>query len=530
MSKERSPRGAGSSSKTGSRTGSKFAPQKSYAAKSKDPLRSSERRNASGNLIAPVGQKNFSNAKALPQHALHLERLLPELLSFEQPADRVVSRYFRSEPQLGNRDRALIAESAFAILRRKNELSQLAVSGEGSQARRLALLGLMSALTEGGLGSANRAESAIADLAHVLKPGEYEWLQHVATVDPASLNPLVRNNLPEWLWDAFGKYPGEETREALAKSLMQPALLDLRANTMKTTREQLLVEMNALGGRYQAIPTPYAPDGVRIMGKPALQNTVGFKAGMFEVQDEGSQLLSYLLAPKRGEMVVDFCAGAGGKTLAIGALMRSTGRLYALDTSERRLANLKPRQARSGLSNVHPVWIDSENDSKIKRLAGKIDRVLVDAPCSGMGTLRRNPDIKWRQTPAGLLELNEKQTNILASASRLLKPGGRLVYATCSLLPQENQAIAEAFLASHPNFEVVPAAEVLKPLFPKDTLPVGCSPDNPWWQLWPHIHGTDGFFGAVFQKKASVAVVAGEKEALKEKKVKTKKAEKAEKN
>lgn len=479
----------------------RLGPQKSYATKSKDPLRRPERRNASGNLIAPEGQKNFSHAKALPQHAIHLERLLPELLRFDQPADRVVSRYFRSEPQLGNRDRALIAEGAFAILRRKNEFSQFAASGEGSQARRLALLGLLSALSEGGLGSGNRAESAIADLAHVLKAGEYEWLQRFSTVDPAALNPLVRNNLPEWLWEAFGKYPGEETREALAKSLMHPALLDLRANTMKTNREELLAQMNALGGRYQAVPTPYAPDGVRIMGKPALQNTAGFKAGMFEVQDEGSQLLAYLLAPKRGEMVVDFCAGAGGKTLAIGALMRSTGRLYAFDTSERRLANLKPRQARSGLSNVHPVWIDSENDAKIKRLAGKIDRVLVDAPCSGMGTLRRNPDLKWRQTPEGVGELNQKQMSILTSAARLLKPGGRLVYATCSLLPQENQVIAEEFLLKHPEFEPIPAADALKSLFPKDKLPLGCSTENPWWQLWPHIHGTDGFFGAIFQKK-----------------------------
>lgn len=508
---------------SGSRTGSRLAPHKSYATKSKDPLRRPERRNASGNLIAPEGQKNFSNAKALPQHAIHLERLLPDLLSFEQPADRVVSRYFRAEPQLGNRDRALIAESAFAILRRKNEFSQFASSGEGSQARRLALLGLLSALSEGGLGSANRAESAIADLAHVLKAGEYDWLQRFSKVDPASLNPLVRNNLPEWLWDAFGKYPGKESREELAKSLLHAAPLDLRANTMKTNREELLAQMNALGGRYQAIPTPYAPDGVRIMGKPALQNTAAFKAGMFEVQDEGSQLLAYLLAPKRGEMVVDFCAGAGGKTLAIGALMRSTGRLYALDTSERRLANLKPRQARSGLSNVHPVWIDSENDSKIKRLAGKIDRVLVDAPCSGMGTLRRNPDLKWRQTPDGVLELNQKQMNILGSAARLLKPGGRLVYATCSLLPQENQEIAENFLAKHPEFEVLPAAEVLKPLFPKDKLPIGCSTDHPWWQLWPHIHGTDGFFGAIFQKKVATSTSSFEKPSEKEAKVKTKK-------
>ena len=182
--------------------------------------------------------------------------------------------------------------------------------------------------------------------------------------------------------------------------------------------------------------------------------------------------------------------------------MRSTGRLYAFDTSERRLANLKPRQARSGLSNVHPVWIDSENDAKIKRLAGKIDRVLVDAPCSGIGTLRRNPDLKWRQTPAGIAELNIKQASILASASRLLKPGGRLVYATCSLLPQENQKIAEDFLEKHPDFEVIPAADVLKNDFLDGKLPIGTSIDNPWWQLWPHLHGTDGFFGAVFQRKA----------------------------
>jgi 16S rRNA (cytosine967-C5)-methyltransferase len=138
--------------------------------------------------------------------------------------------------------------------------------------------------------------------------------------------------------------------------------------------------------------------------------------------------------------------------------------------------------------------------------------------------LRRNPDLKWRQTPTGVLELNQKQMNILASAARLLKPGGRLVYATCSLLPQENQAIAEDFLAKHPQFEVVPAAQALKPLFPNDKLPLGCGLDNPWWQLWPHIHGTDGFFGAVFQKKAATPVLDSEKAVEKEAKVKTKKA------
>ena len=168
-----------------------------------------------------------------------------------------------------------------------------------------------------------------------------------------------------------------------------------------------------------------------------------------EVQDEGSQLLAALVDAKRGEMVVDFCAGAGGKTLALGAAMRNTGRLYAFDVSGHRLESLKPRLARSGLSNVHPAQIAHERDDRIKRLAGKIDRVLVDAPCSGLGTLRRNPDLKWRQSPKSLEELQAKQSAILAGAARLLKPGGRLVYATCSLLPQENERVAEALSLIH---------------------------------------------------------------------------------
>ncbi|HTJ94619.1 MAG TPA: RsmB/NOP family class I SAM-dependent RNA methyltransferase, partial [Pararobbsia sp.] len=189
----------------------------------------------------------------------------------------------------------------------------------------------------------------------------------------------------------------------------------------------------------------------------------------------------------------DFCAGAGGKTLALGAMMRSTGRLYAFDVSERRLAKLKPRMAKSGLSNVHTVLIDSEHDPKIKRLAGKIDRVLVDAPCSGLGTLRRNPDLKWRQSPASLDELTPKQASILANAARLVKPGGRLVYATCSILEVENEAIVSAFLEAHPDFAIVPVSKVLADQ--KIALDMG-----DYLSLWPHVHGTDGFFAAVLER------------------------------
>src|SRR5574343_1082384 len=217
----------------------------------------------------------------------------------------------------------------------------------------------------------------------------------------------------------------------------QSAPLDLRVNTLKTNREALLEKLAADGIAAEA--APLSPMAIRLRDKPALAKTALFLEGAYEVQDEGSQLLGYLVEPKRGEMVVDFCAGAGGKTLLLGALMRNTGRLYAFDVSDKRLTNLKPRLARSGLSNVHPVVIASENDPRVKRLAGKLDRVLVAAPCSGLGTLRRNPDLKWRQSEKAVAELVAKQTAILDSAARLVKSGGRLVYATCSVLPQENE-------------------------------------------------------------------------------------------
>jgi 16S rRNA (cytosine967-C5)-methyltransferase len=221
-----------------------------------------------------------------------------------------------------------------------------------------------------------------------------------------------------------------------------------------------------------------------------------FLGGAVEVQDEGSQILGMLVEPRRNEMVVDFCAGAGGKTLQLGAIMNSQGRLYAFDVSEKRLANLAPRLKRSGLSNVHPQRLAGENDPKVKRLRGKIDRVLVDAPCTGLGTLRRNPDLKGRQTPDGIAELNAKQWAILGAAAALVKPGGRLVYGTCSLLTEENEDIVERFLAAHPQFAIVPVSEVLA----RQHLAIpGC---DRYLALRPHLHDTDGFFAAVMQRAA----------------------------
>ncbi|MBU3542779.1 RsmB/NOP family class I SAM-dependent RNA methyltransferase [Polynucleobacter sp. MWH-Loch1C5] len=443
-----------------------------------------------------------ARAKVLPHHVEQLAFLIEQLGPLTYPADMVVSRYFRAQPQLGNRDRALLAEASFTYLRRKSQIAQFAQSGQGPLGRRLALLALHHTFIDSDLGTGQRAESALADMAFVVQPPEIEWLQRYASLDRESLAPHIRFNLPEWLWQRMCAELSDEFAQSLAEAMLKSAPLDLRVNTLKAQAEDVMQQLNELGGRYQAVATPYAPDGLRLKGKPALQNQELFKKGLVEVQDEGSQLLAMLLAPKRGEMIVDFCAGAGGKTLALGAMMKSTGRLYALDVSEKRLANLKPRLARSGLSNVHPVWIDHENDVKVKRLAGKIDRVLVDAPCSGLGTLRRNPDLKWRQNPEAITQLHAKQLSILQSAARLPKIGGRLVYATCSFLQEENQAVVEAFLQSHPHYELLSPKDALKGSFPQhDGTPIG-GEHLGYWQLWPQVHGTDGFFAAILQRKS----------------------------
>ncbi|MGI4849110.1 MAG: RsmB/NOP family class I SAM-dependent RNA methyltransferase [Janthinobacterium lividum] len=408
----------------------------------------------------------------------HTEEVLREILRFTGPADGTLSRYFREHPRLGSRERGVIAEAVYGLLRNKSVYTSFAESGAGASMRRMTLLGLADAVGVDALGGLTELET--------------EWLNHVMQIDRSVLQGSMRANLPAWLYDKLVARDGEEQTLALANALNTPAPLDLRVNSIKANREEVIAELAAAPVLCEA--TPYAPLALRVLKKPTLQNLPLFKSGAIEVQDEGSQLLAQVVGAKRGEMVVDFCAGAGGKTLALGATMRNTGRLYAFDISDKRLAKLKPRLARSGLSNVHPVLIAHENDAKIKRLAGKIDRVLVDAPCSGLGTLRRNPDVKWRQTPEGIGELNAKQISILNGAARLLKPGGRLVYATCSILDEENEAIAAQFLATHDDFTLLPMNQVLAEQ--KIELEM-----QDYLKLLPHKHQTDGFFAAVFERR-----------------------------
>lgn len=429
-------------------------------------------------------------------------QLVRQALTFEHPADAVVSRFFRDNRGLGQRERAALAETVYTVLRKKLLFDHMAPSGSGPRERRLAILGYAHWQDEEARRANPQARHGPRDfLQGALNDRERQWLAQCDAVDEADLLERHRHNLPEWLVAPLKAQLGDEFWPEVT-ALSQSAPLDLRVNIFKEKRQLAQEELAKAAIKTEV--TPYSPWGLRAVGKPQLSKLPAFVRGAIEVQDEGSQLLALLVDAKRGEMVVDFCAGAGGKTLALGASMRSTGRLYAFDVSAHRLDALKPRLARSGLSNVHPAAIAHERDDRIKRLAGKIDRVLVDAPCSGLGTLRRNPDLKWRQSPKTIEELVVKQAAILDSAARLLKPGGRLVYATCSVLPQENEEIAEAFSAAHPEFVPLEVGEVLAQLKVPDaaSLCSGGEAGTRYLRLWPHRHKTDGFFAAVWQRKA----------------------------
>ena len=403
---------------------------------------------------------------------------LTVVLPARAPADTQLRAFFRDNRNLGPRDRALVADTVYAALRRRRMLEHVTPA---ATPREIALATLVKLQ---GIG--------LSQFESVLQGDERTWLGKLKALDLDTLPFELRADLPDWVIERLRKRMDDEEILKLARGLQHAAPLDLRVNVLKAPREGVLDRLDFDG--IPAEPTRYSPIGVRLREKPALNTHPMFLDGAVEVQDEGSQLLGLLVEPRRGEMVVDFCAGAGGKTLQMGAAMGSSGRLYAFDVSDKRLANLAPRLKRSGLSNVHPQRIASENDAKVKRLRGKIDRVLVDAPCTGLGTLRRNPDLKARQDETALAELNAKQRAILAAAASLVKPGGRLVYGTCSLLAEENEDIVAEFLATHADFQVVSAGDILK----RQGISLAASP---YLHLYPHVHDMDGFFAAVMERR-----------------------------
>jgi 16S rRNA (cytosine967-C5)-methyltransferase len=405
--------------------------------------------------------------------------LLGRILAGALPADKQMEGYFRAHREMGVRDRGAVAETVYACLRRRSTLEHIA-GGAPASPRDIVAAYL---LTQGISARALEAAGYKGDAGPIAA--------RTRALDPGVLPFNIQANFPEWLAERLRAQLGDTETLRLAEALNRPASVDLRINTLKADRDEVQARLGAEG--FPSEPTPYSPFGLRRMERTPLFNTKSFKDGLFEIQDEGSQLLSLMLEPKRQEMAVDFCAGAGGKTLHIGALMANTGTVYAFDVSAKRLEKLKPRLKRSGLQNVRAVAIAHETDERVRRLAGKIDRVLVDAPCSGTGTLRRNPDIKWRTIDLATLATDQKK--ILAAAATLVKPGGRLVYATCSLLREENDDIVNDFLAQHADFKTIPAGEILA----RRHVPLEMVDEA--LRLLPHRHHTDGFYAMALARR-----------------------------
>ncbi|WP_051361944.1 RsmB/NOP family class I SAM-dependent RNA methyltransferase [Solimonas soli] len=392
----------------------------------------------------------------------------------QRVADATLQAWFREHREMGGRDRAQLSGLLYGVLRDAMRLARMCGSAADA-----GLLLAAHVLDRGisGVDALRALAGATAD----------EAQQCLAACDATRLSDAERLNVPAPVWAAWLAQYGEAEAAALALALNREAPVDLRVNTLKATRDDAIAALAAEG--IAAAPTPHATTGLRLARRVALQNTRAWKDGWIEPQDEGSQLLAALVAARAGECVVDYCAGAGGKTLALGAAMRNAGELWALDVAPARLARLDPRARRAGLREIRTQALPATDWHA--RYRERCDAVLVDAPCSGTGTWRRNPELRLR--PLDLDTLAAQQRRILEAAAPLVKPGGRLLYSTCSVLAAENEAVVEAFLREHPHFEPQPAGERL-------ALPaLACG--EPWLRLLPQRHGTDGFFAACLRRR-----------------------------
>lgn len=419
--------------------------------------------------------------------------LLAEVIETPRPADTLASLYFRARRFIGSKDRAAINTRFYRAMREYIRLGWwVEKSGMPVTARSLIIAELIFD-REHTADSLPMMFSGERFAPEELTEAEYNMAKSLEgkKLDDAAMPLRERCECPEWAFDPLKRALGDRF-EAEMKAMQGAAPLDLRVNTIKATRDDILKRLQDEG--YDAHAGKISPLSIRVFGRPQLSQHELYQNGFFEIQDEGSQMVALVAAAKPGEQVADFCAGAGGKTLALGASMNNKGRIVAMDVLGGRLERAKERFRRAGLHNIETRALSSERDKYVKRAAGKFDLVLVDAPCSGVGTWRRDPDKRWRQLGPGLSSLVPLQKSILDSAHRLVRPGGRLVYATCSLLPEENEEQVAAFLAEHPDFSVVPVSGFLKVDGASDYL-----------QMTPGRHDTDGFFAAVLQRKEQAA-------------------------
>jgi len=412
-----------------------------------------------------------------------------------KPADAVANAFFRDRRFIGSGDRRTVSDRVWGVLRARRKLGWwLEFAGGEASARLLVaaslllegwdLAGVEQSFSGGKFGAAKLVDPEIA----VLRRVEGRSMLHPAMPE------FVRLELPEFVVPLLREKFGPKL-DAEVAAMNAEAPLDLRVNTLKSNLADAIRLLGAEG--IEAAPMKFSPFGLRVKGRRPVTSSKPFQDGAIEIQDEGSQLVAILVAAKPGMRVVDWCAGAAGKTLALAALMENKGQIVACDVSAPRLEGAVKRLRRAGAFNVER-HLTEPGDKWAKRRAGSFDRVLVDAPCTGTGTWRRNPDGRLRLSETDVLELVPKQAAILEDASRLVKPGGRLIYATCSLLPAENEHQIDAFLAHHPDFALLPLDQV----WPDAAVP--CA--GPYLSLTPRIHDTDGFFGAVMERRAIAKV------------------------
>ncbi len=415
--------------------------------------------------------------------------LLQLVYETPRPADGTVAAYFRGRRFMGSKDRAFIAEKVYDTLRNHARLHWwIERVGGNATARTRALANALLAdrqparLIEGMFSGTFAPIDLSIYEADMVQKLDGHTLEHPEMPD------TVRGEVPDWaeapLRAAFGS---DFAREAAA--LIPQAALDLRVNTLVANRED--VKRQLAEAEIYTTEGKFSPLALRVKGRPSLMAHPLYKKGAIEIQDEGSQLVALLTDAREGMAVLDFCAGAGGKTLALGAAMQNKGRIVACDVLGGRLIRAKERFRRAGLQNVETRALDDEAGKWLKRRAGTFDRVLVDAPCSGSGTWRRNPDMRWRPLGPGLAELGRLQFEILERAAPMVKPGGRLIYATCSLFREENELMVEKFLTAHSDFTLLPMEPLARELLPEARI------GGDFLRLTPARHQTDGFFAAV---------------------------------
>lgn len=422
--------------------------------------------------------------------------ILDSILTTTTPADQLMTQSFRNKRFIGAGDRRFISEMIYQILRQRLLLEWVLTKALGAKDARSLLLALLVVIESQKDETLERHFNSASYHPSRLTAFEEMLIGKMRTIPLDQAPKAVKLNIPEWLFPLFEAAFGEHVEAEIA-AMNEPASLDLRVNTLKTTRSTVLKKLKK--NDIMAVETPFSPVGLRLSSRRPLGQDPLWQEGLIEVQDEGSQLVGLLTHAQSGMTVLDYCAGAGGKALALAATMQNKGRLIACDTAEWRLDRSKQRFRRAGVHNCECRLLDESSPKWLKRLNGKVDRLLLDVPCSGTGTWRRNPDLKGRLTQETLTEVQQIQRDILSKTAALVKSGGRLIYATCSILQEENEAQIAWFLENNPEFSVIPLPQVWA-----ETFETPCPFSGDYLRLSPHQHQTDGFFAAFLVRTSSI--------------------------